>query len=66
MDKFFTKGRIACLVIFSVLVIDQIIKIWIKTHMYWHESIRSQIGSIYTLPRIVVWLSGWKYLPNYS
>ena len=40
MDKFFTKGRIACLVIFSVLVIDQIIKIWIKTHMYWHESIR--------------------------
>ena len=40
MGKFFTKGRIACLIIFSVLVIDQIIKIWIKTHMYWHESIR--------------------------
>ena len=30
MGKFFTKGRIACLIIFSVLVIDQIIKIWIK------------------------------------
>lgn len=26
--------------IFSVLIIDQIIKVWIKTHMYWHESIR--------------------------
>lgn len=40
MNKFFTKGRIACLIILSVLIIDQIIKIWIKTHMYWHESIR--------------------------
>ena len=28
------------LTVFSVLIIDQIIKIWIKTHMYWHESIR--------------------------
>ena len=40
MKKLFTKGRIALLVIFSVLIIDQIIKVWIKTHMYWHESIR--------------------------
>ena len=40
MGKFFTKGRIALLIIFLVLIIDQIIKIWIKTHMYWHESIR--------------------------
>lgn len=40
MGKFFTKGRIALLVIFSVLLIDQIIKVYIKTHMYWHESIR--------------------------
>ncbi len=40
MSKTFTKGRIALLIIFSVLIIDQIIKIWIKTHMYWHESIR--------------------------
>ena len=36
MKKLFTKGRIALLVIFSVLIIDQIIKVWIKTHMYWH------------------------------
>lgn len=40
MNKFFTKGRIAWLIILSVLIIDQVIKIWIKTHMYWHESIR--------------------------
>ena len=40
MSKYFTKGRIALLIIFAVLIIDQIIKIWVKTHMYWHESIR--------------------------
>lgn len=40
MNKIFTKGRIALLVIFSVLIIDQIIKVTIKTHMYFHESIR--------------------------
>lgn len=40
MKKLLTKGQISLLVIFSVLIIDQIIKIWIKTHMYWHESIR--------------------------
>ena len=40
MNRFLTKGRIATLVILGVLLIDQIIKVWIKTHMYWHESIR--------------------------
>ena len=40
MKNFFTKGRIALLVIFSVLIIDQVIKVIVKTHMYWHESIR--------------------------
>ena len=40
MNKYLTKGRIALLVIFSVLIADQIIKIYVKTHMYWHESIR--------------------------
>ncbi|KAA6336498.1 Lipoprotein signal peptidase [termite gut metagenome] len=39
-QQFFTKGRIALLVIISVLVIDQIIKVLIKTTMYMHESIR--------------------------
>ena len=40
MSKILTKGRIALSVIISVLIIDQIIKFWIKTHMFWHESIR--------------------------
>lgn len=35
-----TKGQISILIIFSVLIIDQIIKIIVKTNMYWHESIR--------------------------
>ena len=39
MKKILAKGQISLLIIFSVLIIDQIIKIWIKTHMYWHESI---------------------------
>ena len=40
MNRFLTKGRIAWLIILAVLVIDQVIKVWVKTHMYWHESIR--------------------------
>ena len=34
-----TKGRIALSVIFLMLLIDQLSKIWIKTHMQLHESI---------------------------
>jgi signal peptidase II len=34
------KGHISLLVIFFVLIIDQIIKISVKTNMCWHESIR--------------------------
>ena len=63
MKKLFTKGRIALLVIFSVLIIDQIIKIWIKTHMYWHESIRVT-DWFYISPKTTVWLSVWKYLES--
>jgi signal peptidase II len=40
MNKLFTKGTIALLVIFSVLVIDQIIKVLVKTSMFLHEHIR--------------------------
>ena len=39
MKKFFTKGRIAVIIVLSVLIIDQVIKILVKTNMYWHESI---------------------------
>lgn len=38
--KYFTQGRLAALIIIAVLVIDQVIKIWVKTSMYMHESIR--------------------------
>lgn len=40
MMKYFTQGRLAALIIIAVLVIDQVIKIWVKTSMYMHESIR--------------------------
>lgn len=40
MNKALTKGKIALLVIFVVLIVDQCIKVWVKTHLYWHESIR--------------------------
>jgi len=34
-----TSGRIAVLVVLAVLLIDQVIKIWVKTSMTLHESI---------------------------
>lgn len=34
-----TSGRIAVLVVLAVLLIDQVIKIWVKTSMSLHESI---------------------------
>ena len=40
MKKFFTKGYLSAFIVIAVLVIDQIIKIWVKTNMYWHESIK--------------------------
>ena len=36
----FTQGRLALLVILVVLLADQAIKLWVKTHMYLHESLR--------------------------
>ena len=35
-----TKGRLAVILIIAILLIDQFIKIWVKTHMELHESIR--------------------------
>ena len=40
MKKFLTKGYLSILIVVSVLVIDQLIKIWVKTSMYLHESIK--------------------------
>jgi len=39
MKKILTKGRISLLIILSVLLIDQLIKVAVKTSMYFHESI---------------------------
>lgn len=35
-----TKGRLAALIIILVIIIDQTLKIWVKTNMYLSESIR--------------------------
>lgn len=40
MKKYFSKGYLATFIVIAVLIIDQIIKILVKTNMYWHESIR--------------------------
>ena len=40
MKKFLTKGQLSALIVIAVLIIDQVIKIWVKTSMYWHESIK--------------------------
>lgn len=36
---FITKGRLATLIVIAILLIDQAIKIWVKTSMMLHESI---------------------------
>ena len=35
-----TKGRLATLIVVAILLIDQAIKIWVKTSMCLHESIQ--------------------------
>ena len=40
MKSILTKGRLAVLIIIAILLIDQIIKIWVKTSMTLHESIQ--------------------------
>ena len=37
--KIITKGRLAVLIVIAILLIDQAIKIWVKTSMTLHESI---------------------------
>lgn len=39
MGKAKSRANMALATIFSVLIIDQVLKIWIKTSMKWHESI---------------------------
>ncbi len=39
LRRFITKGRLATLIVIAILLIDQAIKIWVKTSMMLHESI---------------------------
>lgn len=38
--RLLTDGRLATLLVLAILAVDQLIKIWVKTHMALHESIR--------------------------
>jgi signal peptidase II len=38
-DKILNRGWLAAILIVAILLIDQVIKIWVKTHMHLHESI---------------------------
>ena len=40
LRPFITKGRLATLIVVAILLIDQAIKIWVKTSLMLHESIR--------------------------
>ena len=52
-----TNGKIAILVIFLVLFIDQFTKIWVKTHMYLGQDIEiTKWFSIYRKQR-----NGFRY-----
>ena len=39
MKQLLTRGRIAAIIVTAILLIDQAIKVWIKTHMHRGESI---------------------------
>ena len=39
IEKILTKSRLAALIVPAILLIDQAIKVWVKTHMALHESI---------------------------
>ena len=39
-NKIFTRGRVAALIVIAILLIDQLIKVEVKTSMTLHESIR--------------------------
>ena len=38
--KYISNGKLAAMIIVAILLIDQVIKIWVKTSMSLHESIR--------------------------
>lgn len=53
----YSKGWGAVLIIILLLLLDQVLKIWIKTHMQLHESIEITPWFYLYLLRIRVWHS---------
>ena len=39
MKNILTRGRLAVLIIIAILLIDQVIKIWVKTNMALYDTI---------------------------
>ena len=39
IESVLTRGRLATILVVAILLIDQLIKIWVKTNMHLHESI---------------------------
>ena len=39
IQKILTRGRLAAILVVAILLIDQLIKLWVKTSMHLHESI---------------------------
>ena len=39
IESVLTRGRLAIILVVAILLIDQLIKIWVKTNMHLHESI---------------------------
>ena len=61
MKKVPRKGWMALVIILATLIVDQVIKIAVKTGMYWHESV-NVIGWIYDLLGIQAEPPTWFYL----
>ena len=60
-----TQGRLAGLIILLVLVIDQWIKIAVKTQMYMHEKIHVT-DWFYILLKTPAWHSGGSFSTSFS
>ena len=56
----YSKGWGAVLIIILLLLLDQALKIWIKTHMQLHESIEKIINSV-LLP-VYLWFSRGRWV----
>ena len=61
MKRFFTQGRLVTLVVAGVLIIDQLIKIAVKTNMYLHENIHVTDWFYIISRKTTVWLLVWRF-----